>query len=76
MNSRHLLLPRRSSRDPIRILPVTEPIPNMEPTHEISNSDLTSKPTELSDCSFLSVGDSHPIPMPWDMDITLTAQNH
>lgn len=73
MNKRHLLLPRRPSRDPIRMLPVTEPIPSMEPTQETSNSDFNSKPTGESDCSFRRVGESHPMPMPWDMDMRLTA---
>lgn len=49
INSRHLLLPRRPSRHPISILPVTEPMPSMEPTQEISNSDFTSKPAGESD---------------------------
>lgn len=74
MKSRHALLPRRLISNPESVLPIIEPIPKDEPTHDVSWTLSEKLNGESAVCNLRSVGDIQPIPMPWDMHIILTRE--
>lgn len=75
MKSRHALLPSRLISNPESELPIIDPIPNAEPTQDISLTPSGKFNGESAVCSLRKVGDIQPIPMPCDMHIIFTRES-
>jgi len=75
ISSRHILLPMRCMRSPESEFPMTEPMPNAEPTQETSLTFRGKLRGDSGVCNLRRVGDNQPIPMPCAMHIKFTSEN-